>query len=196
MSTRGCFCCPNICLNLKSSKQEGESLNTQISVRHSCWLKVKVKALEKSRATSKSVLCAYVHAGVQYVVRFSSGSWEHSNWSRTRRRRRHFFLPALPRQTFLPKQKLREMWSAELCVAAPLWLHSQPCKSSGSFPPSRMRVAGCSSSGFQCNSQVVRLVFTAVLAPTVGSASPRSLAWSPHGPCHRFSHLKSKKKKK
>lgn len=159
-----------------------------------CWLKVKVKALEKSRATSKSVLCAYLHA-VQCVVRFSRGSWEPSNCSRTRRRRRHLFLPALPRQTFLPKQKLREMWSSKLCVSAPLWLHSQPCKSSGSFPPSGTRVAGCSSSGFQSDSQVVWQVFTAVLSPTVGSASPRSPAWSPHGPCHRSSHLKSKKTK-
>lgn len=192
MSTRGCFCCPNICLNMKSSKQEGESLNTQISLKHSCWLKVKVKALEKSRATSKSVLCAYLHA-VQYVVRFSSGGWEPSSWSRTRRRCRHFCFS--PRQTFLPKQKLREMWSSKLCVSAPLWLHSQPCKSSGSFPPSRTCVAGCSSSGFQSDSQVVRQVFTAVRSPTVGSASPRSPAWSPHGPCRRSSHLKRERKK-
>lgn len=149
----------NICLNLKSSKQEGESLNTQISVKHLCWLKVKVKALEKSRAASKSVLCAYLHAGVQYVVRFSSGSWEHSNRSPDEALPPPLFLPALPRQTFLPKQKLREMWSAKLCVSAPLWLHSQPCKSSGSFPPSQTPVAGCSSSGFQCNSQVVRRGF-------------------------------------
>lgn len=104
MSTRGCFCCPNICLNMKSSKQEGESLNTQISLKHSCWLKVKVKALEKSRATSKSVLCAYLHA-VQYVVRFSSGSWEPSNWSRTRRRCRHFCF--FPTSDFLTKAEAK-----------------------------------------------------------------------------------------
>lgn len=69
MINYGCFCCLNIFLNLKSSKQEGQSLNTQIFVKHLCWKKVKVKALEKSATASKSVfLCAYLHAGVQSVI--------------------------------------------------------------------------------------------------------------------------------
>lgn len=35
--------------------------------------------------------------------------------------------------------------------------------------------------------------FTAALSPTVGSASPRSLAKSPRGPCRKFCHLKNRK---
>lgn len=47
MINYGCFCHLNICLNLKLSKEEVQSLNTQIFGKCVCWKKVKVKALEK-----------------------------------------------------------------------------------------------------------------------------------------------------
>lgn len=59
MIISGCFCHLNICLNLKSSKWEGQSLNTQIFVKCIWWKKVKVKALEKEVKPHPN-LCSYV----------------------------------------------------------------------------------------------------------------------------------------
>lgn len=100
MIISGCFCHLNICLNLKSSKWEGQSLNTQIFVKCVWWKKAKVKALEK-KVNPHPNQCSYVPI---YTQEFS------------------------PLSVLLFPRSYKNM------KAASLWLHSQPCNSSGSFP--------------------------------------------------------------
>lgn len=114
MIISGCFCHLNICLNLKSSKWEGQSLNTQIFVKCIWWKKVKVKALEKEVKPHPNQ-CSYVPI---YTQEFSPLSvlFQSKLWIQTWNGRLLF-----PR-------------SSKNMKAASLWLHSQPCNSSGSFP--------------------------------------------------------------
>lgn len=143
----------------------GKSLNIKIFVKCIWWKKVKVKALEKSGTASKSVfLCAYLQAGVQSAV------------------------CVFPVEAVNPDPARPPSFSPE---PTKTW-RQLPCDFIHSLATVQEASLGCGSSGFQWISQVVRLLFTAVLSPTAGSASPHSLAWSPRGPCRMFCHLKTR----
>lgn len=181
MINYSCFCRMNFCLNLKSFTEKGQSLNTQMFGKCACWKKVKV--LDKSGTASKSVfLCAYLHAEVQSGVRVVPVAAEKPDraW------------PPSFCQLFHGKLSWQSRTSKHVKAGSP-WLHSQPCHSSRSFLPSQTHATSC---GFQWISQVVWLVFTAVLSPTVDSASPHSLALLPHAPCRTFCHLRNRNKKR
>lgn len=74
------------------------------------------------------------------------------------------------------------------------FIHSLAAVQEASFHPTLKpsAVAALVSSGFL---KRFDWFFTAVLSPTVGSASPHSLALLPHGPCRMFCHLKNRKKR-
>lgn len=102
-------------------------------------------------------------------------------------RRPCFFSPKLSWES---RTYSRKMWRQLPCD----FIHSLAAVQEASLHPTLKpsAVAALVSSGFLKWSD---WFFTAVLSPTVGSASPHSLALLPHGPCRMFCHLKNRKKK-